>query len=237
MKSINKKGFTLTEILIALTVFSMMMAGFFVFFKDVYVIAFVSDEKLNINRDVRHFTLSLSDDVRASNQFYIYRSFQAKDRDGLSLDASGDLTAGNGDQMKSDESGDFLYLVYTDFNQTASPPVTRITKIVGYFRRPKANADGTFPTETAQPQGPVYRFEKEYATPVNLSGNTVESLLSEFSYEGNYKRVVELSEGLANARLFYNYFNRSVMVKAQLIHGNDAKQVTDTYNYTVSPRG
>jgi len=49
--------------------------------------------------------------------------------------------------------------------------------------------------------------------------------------------VIELSRGLADERLFYNFWGRSVMVNGQIHHGNDAKRVTETYNFTISPRG
>jgi len=49
--------------------------------------------------------------------------------------------------------------------------------------------------------------------------------------------VVQLSEGLADGRLFYNFKNRTVMINGKIIHGNQAKWVTDTYNFSISPRG
>jgi len=38
--------------------------------------------------------------------------------------------------------------------------------------------------------------------------------------------------------LFYNFLDRSIMVRGEIIHrGAVGKRVTNTYNYTVSPRG
>ena len=67
--------------------------------------------------------------------------------------------------------------------------------------------------------------------------NTIESLIPAISTVGTHETIVELSEGLADGKLFYNFRERSIMVNGQIYHGNDYKRVTDTYNFTISPRG
>ena len=50
--------------------------------------------------------------------------------------------------------------------------------------------------------------------------------------------VIELSAGIASGKLFYNFYDRSVMVKGEIIHeGNAFRRASNTYNFTVSPRG
>ena len=49
--------------------------------------------------------------------------------------------------------------------------------------------------------------------------------------------MLELAKGLANERLFYNYRDHSIVVNGQILHGNAARSVTNTYNFTISPRG
>jgi hypothetical protein len=43
--------------------------------------------------------------------------------------------------------------------------------------------------------------------------------------------------GLSNRYNFYNYQNKSVITRAKIVHGNRAKRVTNTYNFTITPRG
>jgi hypothetical protein len=50
--------------------------------------------------------------------------------------------------------------------------------------------------------------------------------------------VIELSKGLSNGKLFYNYYDRSIMVRGEIIHrGTATRRATNTYNFTVTPRG
>lgn len=141
-------------------------------------------------------------------------------------------------RKRDGESGDFLLLITLgddlvpyDTPDGAKYPHDQdytkpITKLVGYFRSVENAADQT---------GPVRKFV------VYPKGNDrfkpVEQLIPSSANAKSYPMVIELSKGLANKRLFYNYRDRSVMVNGQIYHGNDAKRVTDTYNFTISPRG
>jgi hypothetical protein len=51
------------------------------------------------------------------------------------------------------------------------------------------------------------------------------------------EEVVELAKGLADNQLFSNFRERTIIVNGEIVHGSAAKRVTDTYNFTVSPRG
>ena len=48
---------------------------------------------------------------------------------------------------------------------------------------------------------------------------------------------MELARGLANESLFSNLRDLTIIVNGEIVHGNNAKRVTDTYNFTISPRG
>ena len=224
-----RKGFTLVEIVVVLGIMSLVMMGISRFLIDTAQSSFITAEKLDINADVRQFTLDMAENARAANYFFIYNSFQQNDRDDPS------------DRLRDGSHGDFLLLVYVEPWPNVNSP-DHYTRVVGYFRE----ADPTNPNS----EGPVMRVEKFYhnptlaVTPAGSSGpfvssvnSTVEDLLDSLSYNGTYPTVVQLSRGLANGQLFYNYLDRSIMIKAQIIHGNVAKRITDTYNYTVSPRG
>ncbi|MCH2156975.1 MAG: hypothetical protein MK080_13380, partial [Opitutales bacterium] len=54
---------------------------------------------------------------------------------------------------------------------------------------------------------------------------------------GESSEIVTLARGLAGNFLFFNERDETVIVNGQIVHGNVARQVTDTYNFAVSPRG
>ncbi|QYY36341.1 prepilin-type N-terminal cleavage/methylation domain-containing protein [Ruficoccus sp. ZRK36] len=141
-------------------------------------------------------------------------------------------------RKRDGESGDFLMLItygddlapydtsegtkYPDDVDYSKP----IIKLVGYYR--------VVENETEQ-TGPVRKFviyptgSDRYKSP--------ETLIPPSTSAGDYPVVIQLSKGLANQRLFYNYRDSSIMVNGQIMHGTSAKRVTDTYNFTISPRG
>jgi hypothetical protein len=204
--------------MVAMFVSGLVFMGLFQFTFSTSRLLFDSTGKIDINRDVRMFTQHMSAYARASNCFFIYSSFNSEDRNSIS------------DRKRANESGDFLLLIYQE-PWPNSDDVECITKLIGYFRKP----DGT----GADAKGPVYRFEIDYlpgSYPSTLT-NTPEQLISVLSSNGTYERVWELSRGLSDGKLFYNFFDRSIMVKAELFRGNDARRIADTYNFTVSPRG
>lgn len=116
-------------------------------------------------------------------------------------------------------SGDFLVLVFRDPLNS-----TRIERLVGYYR---AAAPGV--------EGPVRKFVQNFSP---SSTSTVESLLPGAAAINSFPEVIEVSRGLSNGRLFYNFYDRSIMVKGEIIHrGTATRRATNTYNFTVSPRG
>ncbi|MBN1403957.1 MAG: prepilin-type N-terminal cleavage/methylation domain-containing protein [Opitutales bacterium] len=212
------KGFTIAELLVALTISAFVFMGLFQFTFATSRMLFDSTAKIDVNRDVRMFTQHMTNYARAANQFYIYKSFDFADRDD------------SDDRKRDGESGDFLLLIYQE--PWPDPDDTEcITRLVGYFRKPDGSGDDA--------TGPVYRFEIVYSSSnyKNTLTNTPESLIAHLSASGDYDQVWELSRGMADGKLFYNFFDRSIMIKAELYRGNNARRISDTYNFTVSPRG
>lgn len=229
MTNERRDGFTLTEVIMVLAIMGFVLIGAGQLILDTARTSFITAEKLDINADVRQFTLEMAENARAANHFFIYRSFQASDRDAVA------------DRLRDGSSGDLLVLVYQEPWPNLNSP-EHYTRIVGYFRE----ADPADPNS----EGPVRRFERRYHNPalttppawssgpyVSAVDTTVEAAISGLTAGGDYQTVVQLSRGLSDGQLFFNYLDRSIMVKAQIIHGNMAKRITDTYNYTVSPRG
>jgi prepilin-type N-terminal cleavage/methylation domain-containing protein len=209
----GRKGFTLVEIMVSTTVSAILTVGLFGFFMTSYRIGFVNQERNRINANMRGLTATLLQDGRQSNYFVLYESTSPAARDEAN------------DRRLDGQVGDFLVFVYTEPAPNPLQP-SRIKRIVAYYRQKGAN----------DPDGlaPVRRYDQEW-TPA--SSEALEDLLPEESELVLADEVIELSRGLADSLLFFNFWGRSVMVNGQIYHGNAAKRVTETYNFTISPRG
>lgn len=211
------RGFTLTEIMVSMTVLSILMALFMSVYLDASRMAFLSEGKNLINRDVRNVTQQMSRTARSASYFALYRSFNYDDRDELS------------DQVLEGGTGDFVVFVFQGWPETGTQLSARPTeRIVGYYRAVQ-NPDNS------SEHAPVRKFEID--VPLADRHRSLEALLPPANKVHEYPMVVELSEGLANGDLFFNLWNSSLMVNGKIIHGNEAKRITETYNFTISPRG
>ncbi len=217
----TRAGLTLTELLITLTIFGMVMAGIGSFFLQTNKMLFTSTAKLQINRDIRAVTNEMTDNARNANHFTLYDSFYDDFRNPTAPTTGADY------RQRDAESGDCAVFIFYGTDpapwDTTPPPIVRL---VGYYRSIDNVPDNT---------GPIRKFD--IAIPVADQNDTVEDLIPAISTVGTHRTIVAMSEGLANQRLFYNFRERSIMVNGQIYHGNDAKRVTDTYNFTISPRG
>lgn len=210
----SRLAFTLPEVLLVLGIMAGVLTGATAFFMASHRALFVSTEKLKINRDIRTVTSEMMNHARDANMFFIYPSFATADRDDP------------GDRQWMGGSGDLLVLVFHRPWPAAGDP-EHLTRIVGYFRAPDENN-----------MGPVRRFDLRWS-PSNYPRADqvlVESLLPPESQAQSFPQVIELSRGLADQRLFHNLEDRAIVMKGEIMHGNEAKRVTDTYNFTVSPR-
>lgn len=170
--------------------------------------------RLMVNRDMRTFTGSLARDAVASNYFRIYPDFQTR---------SAFVTDGT--------SGDFLVLAFTDINSTAG--TYYITQLIGYYRDPSN------PNDPAS-LGPVRRFSVNIATADRTKD--LPTLVAQYvptNTATSNPVVIQLAQGLSDGSLFYDYRDRSVMVRGQIVDygSRGARAAISTYNFTVSPRG
>lgn len=219
MQSENPKslGFTLTEIMISVSLLSVLTVLFMSVYLDASRMAFMSEGKNLINRDIRNVTQHMSRIARSSSYFALYRSFEHDDRDELR------------DQIMEGGTGDFVVFVFQGWPKPGTKLSARPTeRIVGYYRA-ITNPDNQ--SELA----PVRHFDLQI--PEEDQDKPLEQLIPPATLVDEFPVVVELSEGLAQGDLFFNLWNSSVMVNGKIIHGNAAKRVTETYNFTVSPRG
>ena len=206
------RGFTLTEMIVSMTVMSFVTVGVLSFFIQFYKMGFVNEQRNLINRDLRVLTGELVSVGRQSNYFTIYDSIAVADRDD------------DGDRKLDGTNGDLLVFTFTEAGASASDS-RLIYKVVAYYRD-TTSGDGEL--------GPVRRYELDVSP---ASGLPIEDLLPSVATLQAAPQVIELSQGLADGRLFYNFWGHSIMVNGLIYHGNDAKWVTETYNFTISPRG
>lgn len=194
------------------------------------MINFKSAAKNEINRELRQTVNNMAIEAKQANFFLIYRSAELADRTDHTF------------RRRPNESGDALLLVfkagYSDMEDLNADPLRDprpIRRIILYYRDPTEVIDGVA-------VGPVMRWEKDFGTAhlvdPDLIRNVEENLpLSMTELRRESRQVMAFSEGLVDGRLFFNFLNRTVMINGRIIHGNQAKWVTDTYNFSISPRG
>ncbi len=216
-----KAGFTLVELMIAIGLSVLVLAAFHQLVLGTGRSLFDSTNKLLIAKDVRAFTNEISRSGRSARDFRIYTSLE-------------DLS-----ERQSGQSGDVLALVWAEPEsiEDASPGAAQrffVTRIIIFARE----------AGPEQSEGPVWRYERNYALPdaesagTDSSQHTVRGLVTDILSAGERRQVLQLSRGLADERLFfYSRLGESVVVNGEIYHGNDHRRTTNTYNFTISPRG
>ena len=218
MKS-NKRAFSIAELMIALAISTLILGGLMAFNIQLIKGGLFSEHKNQINKDIRKLTTEFGAAAKEANYFIIYPSFDAADRND------------SDDRLVTDESGDFILFVHTSAAYV-SFGVHPVERIVGYYR-----SSGTVDDLTNV--GPVMKFDISYGTPIDVTASSSLTLETLIPSPGSVvaEEILELSRGTANGKLFYNFGNKSAMINGQIYHGNLTTRITDTYNFTVSPRG
>jgi hypothetical protein len=91
-------------------------------------------------------------------------------------------------------------------------------------------AAGTIPANT---------YLESVNVPVGGTTSTLEALLpaNTPAIIATHPIVVQLANGLADGCLFHNFWGKSVMINGQIVQGSNYLSASDTYNFTISPRG
>ncbi len=223
------RGFTLVEIMVAMTIMVMIFAGLLRVFLQVLGTYTFDTAKIQINHDIRTFTASMSENATYANYFKIFPSYTNLTRTATTLVNPNDpdqgfTTALTDTSVNDGQSGDCLVLVYKDLTDD-----TKISRIIVYFRSP----------DPVTNIGPVRVCDYPITPSSNLP---LYQLIPNITDPTIYPIVVQLSQDVATGRLFYDYHERSIIVKGNIIQrGGLLNSVhataTDTYNFTVSPRG
>jgi len=180
-------------------------------------VLFDSTATIHMSSDVRMFTSRISRDGLTARSFYIYRTYGSN----KSIN----------DRVRDGRTGDMLVFVWiTPGVSNGSPNYDEFyySRVVGYGRTAGDNG-----------YGPVVRFERTFPQSETFltSEISVEGVL-DLALGGDPPRpVVELARGLASQNLFYNFRDSSIIINGEILQGNDARSVTNTYNFSVTPRG
>ncbi len=221
----GRHGMTLIEVMVAAAISGLVVLGTVSFFIQALNIYHYDSGKLKVNRDIRKLTSEMTDSATYANYALIYPSFSARTKivTVTNPDTGVTTTSGVPLQVEDGQSGDMLVLVYVD-----PADDTKIQRMVGYFRAP-AN-----PNDPAS-EGPVRRFDTTFSP---TSSSAAVDLLPSVASMNTWPEVIELSRGLSEGRLFHNFYGRSVMIRGQIFHSGDLnRRATNTYNFTISPRG
>jgi prepilin-type N-terminal cleavage/methylation domain-containing protein len=225
----HSRAFTLVEIMVSTVLFGLVATGIarvFIQCLDTYA---YDVGKLLVNRDIRAFTSEMTENATYSNYYKIFPAYNSLTRNVSTLinpvdPELGYTTAMTDTSVNDGASGDCLVFVYKDTNDDK-----KIARIIGYFRAPDVPTD---PNST----GPVRKFIVE--VPPSSASLPVWQLIPNITNPTLYPSVLELSRGLSNGKLFYNFCDRSVIIKGEIIHrGGLTQRAINTYNFTVSPRG
>ncbi|MGB0371568.1 MAG: PulJ/GspJ family protein [Opitutales bacterium] len=209
----NTSGFTLVEIMVTTFISSIVLAMVAGITLESSVTMFKTQHKLGINSDIRELTQKLFLEARASNTFYVYNSISKSDREDVS------------DRKDDGESGDMIALFQLEPHPTILDP-EHATGIIIYHWE---TVDGG--------ESPIMRIEHTFSSPMDFSESSPEALLDVAVNQGSSETLVAHAQGLVNGHLFHNSRGKTVIVNGQIIHGNSAKEVTDTYGFAISPRG
>ena len=215
----RRAAFTLPEVLITVGISAVVLGACLAFFITALNIFHYDVGKNLVNRDIRAFTSELTDNATYANYFQIYPNFNTRTTtvSGVTVSAS----------VEDKQTGDMLVLIFKDPTN-----VDLVTRVVGYYRAPSDSND-------LNSTGPVRKFDRTISPP---SSAAIHTLIPATSTYATNPEVLELSRGLANGRLFYNVRGKSIMINGEILHrGGMSKTIyeyaTNTYNFTISPRG
>lgn len=208
------------ELMIASTILLIMVTAVLGLFINMMKSYKYNTFRLSINRDVRTFTNELTDTATFANYFIILADFNTR-----TIGTSPDEVLA---YLADGESGDCLLLVFKD-----PADDTKIARLVGYYHDPDSAG-----------LGPIRKFDTSFSP--SVTGTQLWTLMpSTTTLHTNPDVISAGTIGRANgtttvSKLFYNFFNRSIMIKGQINYvSNDGltRRAVSTYNFTVSPRG
>lgn len=218
----SQAGFTLVEILFAMAIFMLVVAGVMPMYVQSSKTIMTADSKLDVNGNVRKVTDEMIQNARQADAFVLYDSYKGAWIDGDFVDFRNSAYVGMG-RLRDGETGRFLVLLYYDDdpypNDSKPPP---LKQMVGLY----------LDAAESESSGPMRIFVKDTFD----DDKSMEENIPAASFMGSHDAILPLMTGLMEGDVFYNFGGKSVMVNGKISHANGAIKETNTYNFTITPR-
>ena len=224
------RAFTLVETLVSLGLIGLVGVIAASFLRQSLTIYYYDSGRIQINRDIRSFTEEMATNAVFSSYFMIFKDFSTRSAssNGNTIDAA----------MADGQSGDFAVLIFVTQPDTTTGK-SYINKLVGYYRDTTSaiTNDPNAPAGT----GPVRKFTLSIPNfDPSTSTSPISTLLNTYmptTNAGSNPIVVQLAQGLADGKLFYDFQDRSILIRGQIIEkGTVTRRAVSTYNFAVTPR-
>jgi prepilin-type N-terminal cleavage/methylation domain-containing protein len=246
----STRGFSLVEILVAMTLSGMLMAGVMAFYIQSLKSMYASDQRIKLAGQISRFSNELIVQASRSNQFILFKSATPADFDGSnSAPDSGDsdrqtITSIDGaDPLHP--AGDFVVFVYYEIPKPTAQPAHRVNRLEGYFLN-AATPGGT---------GAVRKVVVDLSAAP--STDSIEKILTDnWGTKAVFSNYFPLVRGLAepevidgaevsttpSPRLFYMSASRNVIITGQIFSSSrntdtqDWRTYTNSFCFNITPR-
>lgn len=208
-QSRRRKGFTLVEILVAMTVAGMAATALFAFFIFGLRANATTTTTLVHNDYIRNLTQKMLFDIRRADQIIVYKS-------------TSDLT-----EVGYEQTGDYMLCFYNAWDVTSKSD--KVERVVGYYLH---NVYGSDEKE-------LYRFENTEISEDNVSDVAVSTFsgFGTSAHDMLASDVEKTTDVDGNEVGIFEYF-KGVRVQASFTAPNaQAKDRFTLYNFTAAPRG
>lgn len=238
----SKRGFTLAEILVSMTLSGLVMTGVMSFYMQSLKSMYASDQRMKLAGQIKKFSNELIVQASRSNQFVLFKSATPADYNGtnpavdsnnsdrqiIGVDAGGDPLY---------PAGDFVVFVFYEIPRPTGLANHRIRKLEGYY------LDAATPGSTGAVRKVVVDLSASPST------DTIEKILTDnWATTARFSTYFPLVRGLAlpeiidgtpvagspRPRLFYMSASRNVIITGQIFSSSQNTNTVDWRTYTNS---
>jgi len=256
------RGFTLAEIMIAMSIFALLMSMLMSFYLQSLRTMYASDQRMKLAAQIKKFSNELIVQASRSNQFVLYKSPTPADFDGTNAATYADnsdrqiILGNDNDDASSNPAGDFVVFIYYEIPKPTTEAQHRILKLEGFF----------LSTATPGEPGKVTKVLIDLSTAPSTA--TIESILTAkwaITSTGDPTRAQftdyfpmvrglakpEVVDGVAittatnpqpAARLFYMTRARNVIISGQIfssikdLNTKNDRTYTNSFCFNITPR-
>jgi prepilin-type N-terminal cleavage/methylation domain-containing protein len=247
------KAFTLVELMIAITVSGVVLAGAMTFYFQMLVGHRIVDQRINQAGVIRRFSQEMVYHASRANQVFLYKSSVLADRDAVADQLHVDTT----DPANFlHPAGDFVVFVYYEFPKPVALDYHRIQSIVGYYLDASGGGIGAIKKITIDLSKDITTgaatLNYQVATyDTTLLKTNVEKVMTDNWSSATHTRTdsfVLNARGLFKSetinegfgRLFYYRDERISLMIAGQMYGtkdtSDKQTYTDSFNFSITPR-